>query len=322
MKKRILITGIAGFIGFHVAHHLKSRGDFVVGIDNFNSYYDPLLKRRRCERLAGIEIHTADICDRQLLCTLLNQHQITHVVHLAAQAGVRHSLHAPDDYISSNLQGFVSLLEACRTHPDLKLIYASSSSVYGLNRKIPFAVEDQTDHPVNLYGATKKANELMAHAYHHLYGLHVTGLRYFTVYGPWGRPDMAYFRFAQKICSRQPIQLFNEGKMRRDFTYIDDIVRGTTAAIDLGASCEVFNLGNSKPVDLLVFVELLEQALGIKAIKEMFPMQMGEVVETYADVAKSQDLLGFHPKVPLEEGINHFVEWYRSYPSCFLHCSL
>jgi UDP-glucuronate 4-epimerase len=314
-EKRVLITGIAGFIGFHLAQHLKKRGDTVVGIDNFNSYYDPLLKRKRCDLLAplGIEVQRADISDRQFLRALLDQHQITHVAHLAAQAGVRHSLHAPDDYVAANLQGFVSVLEACRSRPDLKLIYASSSSVYGLNRKIPFSVEDQTDHPTNLYGATKKANELMAHAYHHLYGLHVTGLRYFTVYGPWGRPDMAYFRFAKNISSRQPIQLFNGGKMRRDFTYIDDIVRGTTAALDLASPCEVFNLGNSKPVELITLVELLEQALGIEAIKETLPMQPGEVIETYADVTKSQNLLGFHPQVSLEEGMSRFVDWYRSY---------
>ena len=314
-EKRVLVTGIAGFIGFHLSLHLRKRGDFVLGLDNFNSYYDPLLKRRRAQLLSqeGIEVVEGDLCERDLLIHLLKEHQITHVVHLAAQAGVRHSLIKPDDYVASNLQGFVSILEACRTRPDLKFIYASSSSVYGLNKKIPFSVEDRTDHPANFYGATKKANEVMAFAYHHLYGLHVTGLRYFTVYGPWGRPDMAYFQFAEQICRDQPIKLFNAGKMRRDFTYIDDIVQGTVAALDLGASCELFNLGNSRPIDLLYMIELLEHALGKQAIKELMPMQMGEVQETCADIEKSQRMLGYRPSIPLETGIPRFVEWYRHY---------
>jgi UDP-glucuronate 4-epimerase len=234
-------------------------------------------------------------------------------VHLAAQAGVRHSLFEPDDYVASNLHGFVSILEACRTFPSIKLIYASSSSVYGLNKKTPFSIEDPTDKPANLYGATKKANEVMAHAYHHLYGLSVTALRYFTVYGPWGRPDMAYYRFTTQICEKQPIQVFNRGQMRRDFTYIDDIVNGTSAAIDLGAACETFNLGNNSPVDLLYMIHLLEEGLGRKAAKEMLPMQMGEVTETYADIEKSQRMLNFQPSMTLEEGISRFLEWYRAY---------
>lgn len=313
MLKNVLVTGIAGFIGFHLARALKRRGDFVIGVDNFNSYYDPLLKRQRRALLVqeGIEVIEGDICNRDLLLQLLKDKQITHVAHLAAQAGVRHSLNKPDDYIASNLQGFVSILEACRMCPGLRLIYASSSSVYGFNKKIPFSVEDPTDHPVNLYGATKKANEVMAFAYHHLYGLHVTGLRFFTVYGPWGRPDMAYFRFARQICEGVPIQLFNHGQMRRDFTYIDDIVQGTLAAIDLGASCELFNLGNSRPVDLIYMISLLEQSLGKKAIQEPLPMQMGEVLETCADIEKSQRLLNYRPSVTLEDGISRFVEWYR-----------
>jgi len=313
--KRILITGAAGFIGFHLASHLKARGDFVVGLDNFNAYYDPWLKRTRAQRLQeqGIAVVSSDICEQPRLQTLLDQHAITHVVHLAAQAGVRHSLSAPNDYVSSNLQGFVSLLEACRHFPHIKLIFASSSSVYGTNKKIPFSVEDSTDHPTNLYGATKKAGEAMAYAYHHLYGLCITGLRYFTVYGPWGRPDMAYYRFAKNICADLPIQLFNQGQMRRDFTYIDDIVAGTVAALDLGASYEIFNLGGHQPVDLLYLVELLEQALRKKAVRELLPMQPGEVLETYADIEKSRQLLGWKPSVPLEMGMNRFVEWFQQH---------
>ena len=313
--KRILITGAAGFIGFHLAQRLKKRGDFAIGLDNFNAYYDPQLKKDRAEilRKQGIEITPGDIRDRDALKLLLLRHGITHVVHLAAQAGVRHSLSAPDDYVASNLQGFVSVLEACRLFPSLKLIYASSSSVYGLNKKIPFSVDDKTDQPANLYGATKKANEVMAHAYHHLHGLSVTALRYFTAYGPWGRPDMAYYRFTRQICEGQPIQVFNRGHMRRDFTYIDDIVEGTIAAIDLGAPCEVFNLGNNSPVNLLHLIELLEEALGKEAIKEMLPMQQGEVTETYADIEKSQRMLNFRPSISLEEGILRFIEWYKHY---------
>lgn len=313
--KRILVTGAAGFIGYHLASALKKRGDFVIGIDNFNAYYDPELKRRRQNCLSQVEVDvlTADIRDRDFLRLLLLRHEVTHVVHLAAQAGVRHSLSQPDDYIAANVQGFLSILEACRTFPNIKLIYASSSSVYGLNKKTPFSVDDKTDQPANLYGATKKANEMMAHAYHHLYGLSVTGLRFFTAYGPWGRPDMAYYRFTKQIIEGQPLQVFNSGMMRRDFTYIDDIVKGTIAAIDLGAPCEIFNLGDNRPIDLLYLIQLLENALGIRAIKEMLPMQIGEVLETYADIEKSKQMLGFEPKVSIEDGIVKFIEWYREY---------
>lgn len=313
--KRVLITGAAGFIGFHLSLRCKQRGDFVIGLDNFNSYYDPQLKKRRAEELAkaGVEIAHMDIRQRDALKLLILRHEITHVVHLAAQAGVRHSISQPDDYVDSNLHGFVSVLEACRLFPSLKLIYASSSSVYGLNQKIPFSIDDKTDQPANLYGATKKANEVMAHAYHHLYGLSVTALRYFTVYGPWGRPDMAYYRFAQQICDGSPIQVFNHGLMRRDFTYIDDIVQGTIAAIDLAAPCEIFNLGNHRPVNLLYLIELLEEALGKSAVKELLPMQPGEVTETYADIQKSEQLLGFKPTVSIEEGVARFVDWFKRY---------
>lgn len=313
--KRILLTGAAGFIGYHLALALRKRGDAVTGVDNFNAYYDPQLKRDRQDRLAkaDVEILTSDIRDRDFIRLILMRNKITHVVHLAAQAGVRHSLFEPDDYVASNLQGFVSILEACRTLRGLRLIYASSSSVYGLNKKTPFSVDDPTDHPANLYGATKKANEVMAHAYHHLYGLSVTALRYFTAYGPWGRPDMAYYRFTRQICEGQPIQVFNRGLMRRDFTYIDDVVAGTIAAIDLGAECEIFNLGDNRPVDLLYLIQLLEDAIGRRAVKEMLPMQPGEVLETYADIEKSRKMLGFQPKVSIEDGILRFIEWYRDY---------
>jgi UDP-glucuronate 4-epimerase len=312
---RILITGAAGFIGFHLATFLKNRGDFCIGIDQFNEYYNPQLKRDRAHQLftKGIEVIKADVQDSLFLRELIAKEKITHVVHLAAQAGVRHSLTHPNDYVSSNLQGFVSILESCRHFPSIKLIYASSSSVYGLNKKIPFSEKDPTDHPANLYGATKKANEVMANAYHHLYGISVTGLRFFTAYGPWGRPDMAYYSFSQKIMEGKPIQVFNHGRMKRDFTYIDDIVKGTVAAIDLGAACEIFNLGNNKPVELLYLIQLLEKALGKEAMKEMLPMQSGEVFETFADIEKSQKQLRFHPTVSIEEGISRFVDWFKSY---------
>jgi UDP-glucuronate 4-epimerase len=315
MGKRILITGAAGFIGYHLALHLKKRGDFVIGLDNFNAYYDLKLKKDREQQLCKIEIEMlhADIRDRDLLQLALLRHGITHVLHLAAQAGVRHSLAEPDDYVASNLHGFVSVLEACRRYPSIKLIYASSSSVYGLNKKTPFSVEDKTDQPANLYGATKKANEAMANAYHHLYGLSVTGLRYFTAYGPWGRPDMAYYRFTDLIAKNEPIQVFNSGKMRRDFTYIEDIVKGTIAAIDLGAKCEVFNLGSNGPVDLMHLISLIEKKLEKKAKMEMLPLQPGEVEETYADIEKSERLLNFRPSVSLEVGLSHFIDWYQTY---------
>lgn len=313
--KRVLITGAAGFIGFHLAKALKERGDFCVGLDHFNDYYDPNLKKARVALLKkrGIDVAHLDIRDQDAIKLLILKHGITHLVHLAAQAGVRHSLSHPDDYVASNLQGFVSILETIRHFPSIKLVYASSSSVYGLNKNSPFSVEDRTDHPTNLYGATKKANELIAHAYHHLYGLSVTALRYFTVYGPWGRPDMAYYRFTRQIVNGEPIQVFNRGEMKRDFTYIDDIVNGTMAAIDLGAEYEIFNLGNNRPIDLLYLIQLIEGTLGKTAIKEMLPMQAGEVIETFADIEKSQKLLGFKPAVPLEEGILHFLEWFKQY---------
>jgi len=311
----IFITGIAGFIGFHVAQALLRRGDTVIGSDNFNPYYDPKLKRDRAAILEklGVKIIEMDICNGALLEKHVQENKITHFLHLAAQAGVRHSINHPEDYVTSNLEGFVHVIEVIRRHPTIPLIYASSSSVYGLNKKIPFSESDPTDMPSNLYGATKKSNELVAHAYHHLYGISVTGLRFFTVYGPWGRPDMAYFAFTESILGGKPLKIFNEGQMKRDFTYIDDIVAGTLAAIDLGAPCEIFNLGNHKPEPILHLVELLEKKLNLTAVKELLPMQPGEVPVTYADISKSQKQLGFSPTISLEQGIGKFLSWYREY---------
>ncbi len=312
---RVLITGAAGFIGFHLARALKARGEFVIGLDNFNAYYDPRLKLAREQLLTrdGIEVLHADIRDTAHLKKLISDHTISHFVHLAAQAGVRHSLENSNDYVDSNLHGFVSVLEACRHFPQIKLTYASSSSVYGRNKKIPFSPDDPTDSPTNLYGATKKANEVMAHAYHHLYGFSVTGLRYFTAYGPWGRPDMAYYSFAKQISEGKPIQVFNHGQMQRDFTYIDDIIQGTIAAIDLGAPYEIFNLGNNCPMPLPSLIQYLENGLGKKAHIEYLPAQLGEVTQTFADIDKSVKVLGFRPTVHLEQGIGKFIEWFKTY---------
>lgn len=315
MPKKILVTGAAGFIGFHLTQGLSLRGDLVVGYDNFNTYYDPSLKRQRQAILSesGQAVYEGDLGNLLLLENLIEKHHITHIVHLAAQAGVRYSLENPQAYLKSNLDGFLNILELCRKHPHLKLTYASSSSVYGLNTKIPFAEGDKTDQPASFYGATKKSNELMAHSYHHLFGIPVTGLRFFTVYGPWGRPDMAYMLFADAITQGKPIKVFNHGLMKRDFTYISDIVEGIAAAVDLESPCEVFNLGNHRPVELNRFIEILENLLGKKALKEFFPLQPGDVLETYADISHSQAKLGFFPKVRLEEGLAHFVSWYKNY---------
>jgi UDP-glucuronate 4-epimerase len=309
---RILITGIAGFIGFHLALALRKLGHQVVGCDHFNTYYDPQLKRRRAELLKE-GVFEFDMRDQEVLKRLITEHKITHFVHLAAQAGVRYSLSHPDAYVASNLEGFVDVMEVVRHFPHIPFIYASSSSVYGLNRKIPFAESDPTDTPCNLYGATKKSNELIAHAYHHIYGIPVTGLRYFTVYGPWGRPDMAYFSFTKAILERKPLTLYNQGAMQRDFTYIDDIVAGTIAAIELAPPCEIFNLGNHKPEEIVTLVKILEKATGKKAEVNYLPMQPGEVVVTYADISKSQKMLGFSPKTSLEEGVGKFFTWYREF---------
>lgn len=315
MSKNILVTGAAGFIGFHLAKALQQRGDLVIGLDNYNDYYSPELKRARERELQklDIEVTQGDICNLKFLNATIDFNKITHIVHLAAQAGVRYSLTNPQAYIKANMEGFVNILEACRAHPHLKLTYASSSSVYGLNTKTPFSEEDRTDQQASLYGVTKKSNELLAQTYHHLYGISTTGLRFFTVYGAWGRPDMAYFSFTKAILEGKPIEVFNNGKMKRDFTYIDDIISGIVAAIDLEASLEIFNLGNHQPVELDHFISVIEKALGKTAVRKAMPMQKGDVLATYADIAHSQAKLGFSPKTSLEEGIPRFIEWYKYY---------
>jgi len=314
-RKKIFLTGIAGFIGFHLARHLSARGDEVIGCDNFNDYYDPKLKRDRAEILKkeGIKIYEIDLRDKAKLEGVFQDAHFTHIVHLAAQAGVRYCITHPQAYVHSNLDGFVQILEVCRKFGPIPFIYASSSSVYGMNKKIPFSESDPTESPSNFYGATKKSNELIARSYHHLYKIPVTGLRFFTVYGPWGRPDMAYFSFAKALLNESPIPLFAEGKMKRDFTHIDDIVKGTAAAIDLSAPDEIFNLGHNSPHAVTELVELLESATGKKAKLQHYPMQPGEVPVTFADISKSQAMLGFSPKVTLSDGIKGFVDWYQSY---------
>lgn len=310
--KRIFITGIAGFIGFHLALALKNRGDSVVGCDNFNSYYDPELKRERARLLSleGISISNCDIVDKQSIEDEIQKHSISHVVHLAAQAGVRYSLKHPESYVHSNLNGFVQVLEALRRFPHIKLVYASSSSVYGLNSKTPFSETDPVDHPASFYGATKRAGELIAHSYHHIHGLSCTGLRFFTVYGPWGRPDMAYYSFAKAILDEEPIVVYGEGKLMRDFTYIDDIIQGTISAIDLEAKNEIFNLGNNSPVSVIELISHLEMLLGKKAEIRFEPVPPGDVQATFADITKSKEALGFEPKTSLKDGLKHFTDWY------------
>lgn len=317
MSKRVLVTGAAGFIGFHTAHKLHQRGDYVVGLDSFNAYYDPQLKRARAQLLVndGIHVQEADICDLDSLQSIIEKKKITHLVHLAAQAGVRYSLQDPQAYIKSNIEGFVNILETCRFNPHLKLTYASSSSVYGLNTKTPFSEVDRTDAQASLYGVTKKTNELLASSYHHLYGIAATGLRFFTVYGPWGRPDMAYFLFSDAIKNGRSIDIYHEGKLMRDFTYIDDIVQGILAAVDLEAAHEVFNLGNHQPVQLEDFISTLEELIGKKAIRNYKEMQLGDVFATHADISYSSEKLGFQPKTQLKEGLSHFVKWHQSYYS-------
>lgn len=313
--KYCLVTGCAGFIGYHVALELQKRGDKVIGIDNFNDYYDPKLKRLRASKLkeAGIDVLEMDILDTEALVKLVDENSISHFIHLAAQAGVRYSLENPAAYTKTNIDGFLSVLETCRKRPHLKLTYASSSSVYGNKVETPFSENDPTDSQESLYGVTKKANELMARSYHNLFKISVTGLRFFTVYGPYGRPDMAYFSFAEKILKGEPISLYNNGDMLRDFTYIDDIVAGTIAAVDLESKLEIFNLGNHRPVKLKRFVEILEECLEKKAIIELKPMQQGDVVQTYADIGHSQRMLGFTPKTSLEIGLKHFANWFNDY---------
>jgi UDP-glucuronate 4-epimerase len=316
----ILLTGAAGFIGYHVAEALLARGDRVLGIDNLNDYYDPALKEARLARLKrhnAFEFLKADLADHKgFLGALEGRDEVKRVIHLAAQAGVRYSLDHPFAYVDANLTGHMSILEFCRHQKGFEnLVYASSSSVYGGNTKLPFAVEDRTDTPVSLYAATKRANELMSYCYAHLYGIPQTGLRFFTVYGPWGRPDMALYIFTKAITEGKPIPVFNYGDMKRDFTFIDDIVTGVIAAIDAPPPPEprIYNLGNNKSEPLMRVIELLEKAIGRKAEIRFEPMQPGDVKETYADITAVQRDLGFKPTTPIDVGVPKFVAWYRDY---------
>lgn len=321
----VLVTGAAGFIGFHVARRLLAEGRAVVGLDSLNSYYDPALKRARLDILRGEQgfaFERIDLADRASVERLFAKHRFARVVHLAAQAGVRYSIDHPHAYVDANLVGFVNVLEGCRHHGCGHLVYASSSSVYGANTKQPFSVDDRTDHPISLYAATKKANELIAHSYSHLYRLPVTGMRFFTIYGPWGRPDMAYFLFTKAIVEGTPIKLFNHGRMRRDFTYIGDAARAVVQLVNLpprdggegaGPPAKVYNIGNNRPEELTHVVTVLERELGRTAVTEMLPMQPGDVTETFADVTELMRDTGFSPQTPIEDGLRDFVAWYRHY---------
>jgi UDP-glucuronate 4-epimerase len=313
----VLVTGAAGFIGMHTCRRLLARGDRVIGLDNLNAFYDPQLKRDRLAQLRslpGFHFEQADIAEPGRVAKTVADNGVHRVVHLAAQAGVRHSLRDPLAYVQANVVGFAHVLEACRHAGVAHLVYASSSSVYGANSKLPFSEDDPTDQPVSLYAATKKADELLAHSYSHLFGLAATGLRFFTVYGPWGRPDMAYYAFTQAIVAGTPIQVFNEGRMGRDFTYIDDAVEAVVRLLDApAAGHRVFNVGNHSPVGLLDFITALERALGRAAVKELTTMQPGDVVQTYADISALEAAVGFHPSTSLDEGLAAFAAWYRDY---------
>jgi UDP-glucuronate 4-epimerase len=322
--RAILVTGAAGFIGFHIARRLLAEGRDVVGLDNLNAYYDPALKRARLNVLnenSRFRFAQTDLADRAAVSSLFAEHRFATVVHLAAQAGVRHSIDDPHAYVDANLEGFANVLEGCRHHQCRHLIYASSSSVYGANAKVPFSVDDKTDAPVSFYAATKKANELMAYSYSHLYRFAVTGLRFFTVYGPWGRPDMAIFLFTKAIIEGTPIRLFNHGRMRRDFTHIDDVTRIVvrlighlpTGAGESSAPARIYNIGNQRPEDLMHVVGLLEKELGRPAVKQMLPMQPGDVTETFADMGELMRDTGLMPETSIEDGIRDFVAWYRDH---------
>ena len=331
---KVLVTGVAGFIGSALALRLLERGDEVIGIDNINDYYDINLKLARLENLnvfKSFKFLKLDISERSEIESLFAREKFHKVMHLAAQAGVRYSITNPHAYINSNIVGFVNILEGCRYHDVKHLVYASSSSVYGANTKIPFSIHDNVDHPVSLYAASKKSNELMAHTYSHLYDIPTTGLRFFTVYGPWGRPDMSLFMFTRNILDGKPINVFNYGNHRRDFTYIDDIVEGVIRVIDKPAKTNsswdgnkpdsgsslapyrIYNIGNQNPVNLLTFIETLEKCLGKQAIKNFMPLQSGDIPDTYADVSELVDDLGYKPNTELEHGINNFVKWYKDF---------
>jgi UDP-glucuronate 4-epimerase len=330
----IFVTGAAGFIGYHVARRLLERGDDVVGIDNLNPYYDPKLKEARLEQLGDFdrfEFVLLDVADRAEMASLFRERLPKRVIHLAAQAGVRYSIENPFAYIESNVFGFQNILEGCRHTNVEHLVFASTSSVYGLNTRQPFSEHQNADHPLSLYGATKKANELMAHSYAHLYRLPATGLRFFTVYGPWGRPDMALFKFTRGILAGEPIPVYNQGRMIRDFTYIDDIVEGVIRIVDRvaapnaawkgddpdpatsSAPYRIYNIGNNRPIELMTYISVLEKALGKKAKLDLLPMQPGDVPSTMADVSDLERDTGFRPKTTVEEGIGRFVKWYREY---------
>ncbi len=331
---KILVTGAAGFIGFHLSKYLLQRGDEVVGFDNLNDYYDVTLKHARLQQLedkSGFCFVKGDLADRNGIASLFADEKFDRVVNLAAQAGVRYSLINPYAYIDSNIQGFINILEGCRHNGVEHLVYASSSSVYGANTAMPFSVHDNVDHPVSLYAASKKSNELMAHTYSHLYGLPTTGLRFFTVYGPWGRPDMAMFLFTKAILAGEPIDVFNYGKMKRDFTYIDDIVEGVVRTLDhvapsnpawsgdkpdpgtSAAPYRLYNIGNNNPVELMHLIEVIEDKLGIKADKNMLPIQLGDVPATYANVDALIEDVGFRPETTVEQGVDQFIKWYKTY---------
>ena len=330
----VLVTGAAGFIGMHVARRLLQSGHAVLGIDNLNDYYDPRLKQARLDELAAFanfRFEKIDVADRDAMAALFKAHGFRYVVHLAAQAGVRHSLRQPHSYIESNITGFLNILEGCRAVHAAHLVYASSSSVYGADTRMPLRANDRADHPLSLYGATKKSNELMAHVYAHLFGIPATGLRFFTVYGPWGRPDMALWLFTAAIMDGKPIRLFNNGRMRRDFTYIDDVTEAVTRLVALPAAADpawsgadpdpatsnapwhVYNVGNSQPVEVLTLVSLIERALGKRAIRENLPMQPGDVLETSADCGDLERVAGFRPSTSIEDGVARFVEWFQGY---------
>ena len=331
---KLLVTGAAGFIGFHTSKLLLERGDEVVGLDNLNEYYDVTLKHARLDalkRYSNFNFVKLDLADRDGMAKLFAGEKLQRVIHLGAQAGVRYSIQAPFAYIDSNIQGTLTVLEGCRHHGVEHLVFASTSSVYGANTKMPFSVHQNVDHPLSLYAATKKSNELMAHTYASLYGLPVTGLRFFTVYGPWGRPDMALFLFTKKILAGEPIDVFNYGKHRRDFTYVEDIAEGVVRALDRVAAPDpdwngdapdpgtstapyrLYNIGNQQPVDLMRYIELLEQHLGRTAEKNMLPWQLGDVPDTWADVEDLVADVGYRPSTPVEEGVRRFVEWYLEY---------